>query len=199
MKIILASSSPRRVQLLKQIGLIFDIFPVELDEQQFDYTNPHCLVRNLALAKALIAAKAFTSVEGVSIGADTIVMLEGKIIGKPKTAKEAREILTGLSGKFHEVITGIALVSLDGQKQVVDSVSTRVKFRNLTSLEIDGYIKTGEPMDKAGAYGIQGKGALLVEQINGCYYNVVGLPISRLMEILADFGYNIFIKGKKKE
>jgi septum formation protein len=186
-KIYLASKSPRRRKLLKQIGLNFKSFAVDLNEEILDGEHPIQTVKRLALHKSDAAIGKVKS--GVVITADTIVVLDHEIIGKPKDAKDAFKILSKLSGKTHTVYTGFAIVNLNNKKRIVEYEKTVVTFRKLLPKEISDYIKTGSPMDKAGAYGIQDDfGAVFVKRIDGCYYNVVGLPLQKvyrsLLEIL---------------
>jgi septum formation protein len=185
MKLILASASPRRAQLMAQVGWEFTVRPVDIEEKLSPNLPPEEAVKELALGKALAASEK----DGLIIGADTIVVLEDKILGKPHSTEEALDMLSSLSGKQHQVITGVAVVNPQTGQHWVDAEKTKVHFRILTKEEILQYIKTEEPMDKAGAYGIQGKGALLVQGIEGCYFNVVGLPLVRLASLLKDAGY----------
>ena len=178
-QIILASKSPRRRKLLKQIGLKFKSFSVDLHEEILDGEHPIQTVKRLSLHKMEEAAKKVK--DGILITADTIVVLDKEIIGKPKNEKDAFKILSKLSGRTHEVYTGFAILNMRTKQKIVSYAKTKVTFRKLTKTEILEYIKTGSPMDKAGAYGIQDDfGAVFVERINGCYYNVVGLPIQKL-------------------
>lgn len=179
---ILASASPRRRELLTQVGYTFEVIPSSVEEDMESGT-PQEIVKYNALIKAQDIAREHTT--DIVIGADTIVTVDGKIFGKPKTKAEAEDMLMHLSGRAHQVMTGIALV--EGERCYNDVVVTDVVMRPYSRDEVRDYIKTGEPMDKAGAYGIQGIGALLVEKINGCYNNVVGLPIARLAEILRNW------------
>ena len=187
LQIYLASKSPRRRKLLKQLGISFKSFSVDLEEEVFDGEHPIQTVRRLALHKSEAASIQVRN--GIIITADTIVVLNKEIIGKPKNEKDAYKILLKLSGKTHTVFTGFVVKNLSNGKSILDYERTKVTFRKLTSKEIYDYIKTGSPMDKAGAYGIQDDfGAVFVEKIDGCYYNVVGLPLAKLyrslMEIL---------------
>lgn len=187
LQIYLASKSPRRRKLLKQLGISFKSFSVDLKEEVLDGEHPVQTVRRLALHKSEAASLKVS--KGIIITADTIVVLNKEIIGKPKDEKDAYNILSKLSGKTHLVFTGFVVKNLMNGKSVVDYERTKVTFRKLTSKEINDYIKTGSTMDKAGAYGIQDDfGAVFVEKIDGCYYNVVGLPLAKLyrslMEIL---------------
>jgi nucleoside triphosphate pyrophosphatase len=188
--LILASASPRRADILKQIGLQFIIRASDLDEDQFGQPLlPTEMVQSLALKKAQKVAESIH--EGLIIGADTIVVIEGEILGKPSSPAEAIAMLSRLNGKEHSVFTGVALVEVPGKRSMVSFSETKVQFRSLGISEIATYVATGEPLDKAGSYGIQGKGAVLVEKINGCYFNVVGLPVAKLVTMLKDFGVSI--------
>lgn len=183
MTIILASKSPRRKELLKQIGLRFKIMPSELEEGIGNIKNPEEVVKSLSLMKARhISTK--VSKDDLIIAADTIVVYKGNILGKPVNRKDAFNMLKSLSNDIHSVFTGLTV--LKHKKYINESEKTEVKFTELTDDEIWNYIDTQEPMDKAGAYGIQGLGSVFVEKINGDYFNVVGLPICRLKRILYD-------------
>ncbi|SDF21150.1 Maf family protein [Sporolituus thermophilus] len=188
MGIILASASPRRQELLRQVGCQFEIVVSDVIEDNGQHVPPAELAVTQAKAKALDVAARVSS-DQVVIGADTIVVLEGQVYGKPADADDARRMLTDLSGKEHHVITGVAVVK--GQNIWTDFAVTSVRIRNLSAVEIERYIATGEPMDKAGAYAIQGKGALLVEGISGCYANVVGLPLVTLAGLLKKAGVEL--------
>jgi septum formation protein len=185
-KIILASNSPRRKELLTQIGLSFTVAPANVDESVRDCEAPKDYAGRLALDKARAAAS--RRKEGIVIAADTIVVVGDAILGKPSTPVDARRMLSVLSGRGHEVITGLAVVDAATGRFTVRTSATQVWFRDLSDREIAAYVATGEPLDKAGAYGIQERGALLVERIEGCYSNVVGLPLSLLGEMLREFG-----------
>ncbi|MCE2394988.1 septum formation inhibitor Maf [Candidatus Poribacteria bacterium] len=175
--IILASKSPRRADLLKQIGLEFEVYPSEIEEPQIT-TSPAIAVQELARAKAKAVAAKFGA--GIVLGADTVVVIDGQPIGKPENDAHAIEILTRLSGNRHEVITGVALIDIERKNEVVWSEKTAVYFRKLRQSEILAYVRSGESSDKAGAYGIQGQAGTFVEGIEGCYFNVVGLPLASL-------------------
>lgn len=177
--IVLASKSPRRKKLLQQLNLKFKIISVEINEDQRGKESPAAMVKRLAREKLLRAKK---SVEkGIIITADTIVVLNNKVIGKPVNKSDAKRILGKLSNKTHAVYTGFAVHNSKNEKTIIDFEKTEVTFRKLSNREIDDYIRTGSPMDKAGAYGIQDDfGAVFVKKINGDYYNVVGLPIAKL-------------------
>ena len=185
-KIILASQSPRRRQLLEQMGITgFVVCPAQGEEDMGAHLPPDRLSEALALAKAReVAAQA--GPEDMIIAADTIVTLDHQVLGKPHSREEAVSMLETLSGRHHVVYTGLAV--LRGGKTVSDHEGTEVRFRPLSREEIEAYVATGEPMDKAGAYGIQGRGALLVEGIVGDYFNVMGLPVCKLGQILNRFG-----------
>lgn len=185
-RLILASASPRRADLLSQIGLMFEIYPSNIPEITSKHnTSPELVTQELALQKARSVAERHT--EGFVIGADTLVSLKNELLGKPKNMTHAQEMLTRLSGTCHEVVTGVALIDAKLNKEKTWAETTQVYFRKLCSAEIDAYIETGEATDKAGAYGIQGRGAAFVKRIEGCYFNVVGLPLASLVEQLAEF------------
>lgn len=188
MEIILASNSPRRREILSQLGIQYEVIPSKFEEKALDMT-PENMVMYFAEGKAMSVARKVNK-EAFIIGADTIVYQNG-IMGKPKDNVDAARMLRNLSGVFHAVITGISVVHTPSFNQVTDYERTMVKFKNISDEEIQAYIKSGEPMDKAGAYAIQGIGSLLVEKIDGCYFNVVGLPVYRLSKILESFGYKI--------
>lgn len=179
--IILASQSPRRQELLKLITSDFEIKVSNVDETLPDKITPKEAVMYLSKIKA----EPFADGDDIVIGADTVVALDGKILGKPKSEENAKEMLRFLSGRTHSVFTGVTLAS--DKKTKTFAVETKVKFFELTNEKIDAYIKTKEPFDKAGAYGIQGYGSLLVEKIDGDYFNVVGLPVSTLARELKAF------------
>jgi septum formation protein len=183
-KIILASGSPRRASLLDQIGIPYETVIPEIDESVYGRLPPHELVTELSRAKALSVGNKKAGYPVVA--ADTIVCLDREILGKPLNEEEAFKMLRTLSGRWHRVYTGITVAA--GDRIDTGYEMTEVKFRQLSDREIEEYIRTGEPMDKAGAYGIQGKGALLVERINGDYYNVMGLPLARLWVMLNELG-----------
>ncbi|MES9671040.1 Maf family protein [Bacillus pseudomycoides] len=182
-KLILASGSPRRKELLELAGVPFEIVVSEIEETIGAYSSPADIVMSLALQKASAVVEHHE--DSVVLGADTIVTYESRILGKPKDEAEAKEILQLLSGKTHEVYTGVALISKE--KTVTFYERAEVMFWELTEEEIDAYIATKEPLDKAGSYGIQGKGSIFVQHIQGDYYSVVGLPIARLVRELKQF------------
>jgi len=184
--IILASQSPRRANLLKQIGLEFSIQPSSIDEKIHDNLSYEENVQQLSLHKAQDIARENTS--GIVIGSDTIVVINNKVLGKPSSEQAAFEMLSTLGGKTHTVYTGFALVDVKSGKSYIDYEKTNVTFRRLTDVEITDYIATGSPMDKAGAYGIQDDfGAVFVEKINGCYYTVVGFPLAKFYAAFTQF------------
>jgi nucleoside triphosphate pyrophosphatase len=183
-KVILASGSPRRRQLLELIGIRHEVRPSNVDEKIKGKETPRKHAERLAREKASVFAKA--EPDSVIIAADTIVVINGKILGKPANAVDAGSMLALLNGRNHTVFTAVAVARGSRLKSGVEEV--HVKFRKLTDNEIDAYIATGEPMDKAGAYGIQGFGATIVERIEGDYFAVMGLPIVRLVRLLAELG-----------
>lgn len=187
--IILASNSPRRRELLRQIGLAFTTDPAYVDERVLPGEQPEAYAVRVALEKARAVAQ--RSRTGIVVAADTIVVLGDAILGKPANAEDAMRMLEMLSGKMHYVITGLVVIDSQSGKTLARTAWTKVWFRKLTPEEIASYVATGEPLDKAGAYGIQEKGSLLVEKIEGCYFNVVGLPVSLLGKMLQVFGINI--------
>ena len=185
-RIVLASASPRRSELLESAGISFSVVPADIPEEPLQGESPTAHVLRLAEAKALAVAG---TVEGdIFIGADTVVVCDDEIMGKPVDAADARRMLTALSGKTHEVITGFAVYKREQDRLISDAVSTRVIFKPLTVGEIDAYIATGCPFDKAGAYAIQGGAAYMVRGIEGSYTNVVGLPLCEVVEVLRRLG-----------
>ena len=188
-KIILASQSPRRKDLLKQIGLEFEIDPSNYEEDMTLKMEPNKLAEFLSLGKAKDVAKRHK--DAIIISADTIVAISGEVFGKPKTPERAKYMLEKFSGNAHSVITGFTIIDTETNKQISKSVETKVYFKNLSEQEIKAYIATGEPLDKGGGYAIQGLAALFVEKIEGDYFNIVGLPILALTTELKDFGIKI--------
>ncbi len=180
--LVLASRSPRRIELLEQIGLRFIQSPQDTDERPPPGAAPREAVEMLALRKALAAHEHHQ--DAVILGADTMVVVDGETLGKPADDDEAFRMLRRLGGRSHDVVTGIAIRDGGAAGEMTASESTRVTMRRATDAEIGAYIATGEPHDKAGAYGIQGYGAGLVTRVEGCYFNVVGLPIHRVIECL---------------
>ena len=205
-QIILASQSPRRKELLEQIGLEFEICPAK-GEEIITKTIPEEVVMELSKQKAEEVAAMVSSFgeqhkeittpsDILVIGADTVVAYDGKILGKPVDEADAKRMLTMLSGNTHSVFTGVTLVLIDKSGRAGELVfyeKTDVKMHDMTEIEIDRYIATGEPMDKAGSYGIQGKCAIYIEKIDGDYNNVVGLPITRIYQELKKIGIDIYL------
>ena len=187
-EIILASASPRRKELLKNMGLDFSVVVSDADESLADSSVPPGIyVEELAFLKAAAAAKKLKKrKDKIVVSADTIVVSDGDILGKPKDVSDAFKMLKRLSGRPHKVYTGFCVLRLSDGRMVCRDVCTEVVFRELSDDRINDYIKTGEPMDKAGAYGIQGLGAMLVSGINGDYFNVVGLPVGELAAVLEE-------------
>lgn len=181
--IILASQSPRRRELMKILGVEFKVIADDTPEEINRELSPDKVVCTLAEFKGRnVAAK--LDEDAIVIAADTVVAADGKILGKPADEEDAEKMLNFLSGRMHEVYTGVYIADTGTGRKMVFCEKTEVFFRKLDNEEIKGYIKTGEPMDKAGAYGIQEKGALFVERVNGDYFNVVGLPVCKLAEKL---------------
>ncbi len=193
-KFILASQSQRRAELLRQIGLRFEVMASNVDEESVPKAKPASYVKKLAKLKAKAVAKGLG--EGIVIGADTIVYLDGKIIGKPKDSQDASLTLSELSGKVHKVITGICIINKYTGKTATKSVATKVKFRDLDQNVINWYVGTGEPLGKAGSYGIQSKGAILVEWVKGDYPNVVGLPLTTLAMMLERMDVKLYLENE---
>ncbi len=184
---ILASKSPRRRRLLTQLGFDFKIMPADIEEENVDIRDPAEFVTSLALAKAEAIA-ANLDQKAVILGSDTTVVIDGEMINKPADKEEAYRMLKSLSGRTHTVYTGIALVESVTGRFVTDLQKTDVHFRDLDDDEINAYIDTGSPMDKAGAYGIQDDfGAVFVDNIEGCYYNIVGLPLELFYRKMKEF------------
>jgi septum formation protein len=188
-RIILASASPRRKELLEKIGLKFEVEPSNYAEDMRSGLSPGELAKSISLEKARVVASKHKN--AIVIAADTFIVFRGKIMGKPNTEAEARKMLIRLRGKAHSVITGFTIMDTEENKVLTESVETVVHIKNLTSEEIDAYVKSKEPLDKAGAYAIQGLGSVIVERIEGDYFNVMGLPLSALAEGLKKFGIHI--------
>jgi septum formation protein len=192
MKLILASSSPRRADILRHAGIAFEVFRPNVDESRLPRESAPHYVRRLALAKARTVAEhaARKGHPAIIIGADTAVVVGGKILGKPRDLASARRMLRQLSGRTHSVLTGLALVQVPGGAEIIHVEITRVRFAKMSGKEIDGYLLTGEPYHKAGAYAIQGIGGQFVTRVEGCYFNVVGVPLARLCAMLKDLGWH---------
>lgn len=191
MKLILASGSPRRAEILRQAGIAFEVFTVPVDESRGAGEPPMAYVRRLAEAKVRAVAEGGASAEAPAwaVGADTVVLVDGLVLGKPASAAEARRMLESLSGRTHEVLTGIAVLRLPEGAAQVELESTKVTIAPLSKEEIEDYIATGEPFGKAGAYAIQGRAGRFVTRIEGCYFNIVGLPLGRLYRMLRGLGW----------
>ena len=184
MKITLASGSPRRRELLEMLGADFEVIPAKGEERAEAGLSPEDTVKSLATEKA---EEVFSLVpEGLILAADTIVELDGEILGKPKDSKDAKAMLRRLSGRAHRVYTGVAV--LCGEERIIEAEETKVYFRALSEGEIVAYVTTGEPLDKAGAYGAQGIASLFVERIDGDFFNVMGLPVCRVGRMLSKIG-----------
>jgi septum formation protein len=179
-KIILASGSPRRTEILERAGWPHQVMVAGIDESVRPHEDPPTYVQRLARSKAEAVAQRLEA--GLVLGADTTVVIDGQILGQPTDEADARRMLDLLNGKWHEVLTGIALVRVGGESRV-DYETTRVRFAEMSASEIDWYIETGEAFGKAGAYGIQGKAALFIEEIQGDYFNIMGLPIRLVYEL----------------
>lgn len=190
MEIILASASPRRKEILSLLDIPFKVMVSDADEDVDESLPPYFIAESLSLKKAAAVAKNILT-PAIVIGADTIVISDGKILGKPKDEQDAQNMLASLSGKWHSVISGVTVLDTKSAKSESFYVETKVKFANLSDTEIYDYIKTNECMDKAGSYGIQGKGAKFIEKIDGDYFNVVGLPLQQLYSVLKK-EFNIF-------
>jgi len=188
MKLILASSSPQRTEVLRNAGFLFEVVPAHVDESRREGETAGDFARRLAETKASVVAANLPQAgrPAIIVGADTVISVEGLILGKPADAQNAREMLRRLSGRTHEVITGLAVLSWPKGERRVEQETTRVTFTALKENEIEDYVASGEPLGKAGAYAIQGLGGRFVERVEGCYFNVVGLPLARLYRILRE-------------
>jgi septum formation protein len=188
MKLILASASPRRAEVLRDAGYHFTVLSSAIDETPYPDESPQDLVLRLAQTKADLAAARAVG-PAILIAADTEVVLDGHIFGKPRSSDDARSMLEKLSGRLHTVLTGVALIRLPDVERRSFVESTFVQFAPLSDEEISHYLATGEPHDKAGAYAIQGYAARYIPRIEGCYFNVVGLPVARLQHALSELGW----------
>ena len=187
-QIILASSSPRRSSLLRQIGITFETVPPDVDESRYTFGgDPAGTAERLALAKAKSVAGRVDARGRLLLGADTVVLFEGEVIGKPKDVDDAFAMLQKLAGRSHRVLTGFALLDPQADRAVTGHEWTTVSMRELTDAEIRAYVDTGEPLDKAGSYGAHALGAGLITRVEGCFYNVIGLPLARLLVELKNF------------
>jgi nucleoside triphosphate pyrophosphatase len=191
MKLILASASPRRAEILRDAGIAFDVLPVNVDETPHPGESAEAMCLRLAESKVrgAVARLGAASETAIVVAADTTVEIDGEILGKPESAEAARQMLRRLSGKTHRVLTALSLIRLPDGAARSDLESTAVRFAPLTEEEIDDYVNTREPMDKAGAYAIQGRAGVFVERVDGCYFNVVGLPLTRLYANLKHLGW----------
>lgn len=188
MRLILASASPRRAEILRDAGYHFSILSSAIDETPYPDESPQDLVQRLANTKADLAAARAVG-PAILIAADTEVVLDGHIFGKPRSTDDARRMLTKLSGCTHSVLTGVCLIRLPDVERISFVETTLVTFAPLSDEEITRYLATGEPHDKAGAYAIQGYAARYIPRIEGCYFNVVGLPLARLQQALTELGW----------
>ena len=193
MKLILASASPRRAQILRDAGLRFEIVHANVSERRKRGETARRMTRRLAQAKAQAVVNKLrskpTPARAIVIGADTIVKVNGELLGKPRSPAAAHEMLKKLSGRIHRVVTSVAAIRLPDRAARIATESTRVRFALLNADQIAQYVATGEPLDKAGAYAVQGIGGRFIEKIDGCYFNVVGLPLARLCRMLIDLGW----------
>ncbi len=187
--IILASASPRRKELLQKLGLKFDVDPSSYEERIDPELPPRELAKSLSLEKAKAVAR--NRKNALIIAADTLIVFEGRVLGKPGTEAEACQMLKKLSGKSHTVITGFTIVDTESNTTLSKAIETKVYLRRLSSEEIRAYVRTKEPLDKAGAYAIQGLGSIIVDRIEGDHFNVIGLPLSALAESLKEFGVRV--------
>jgi septum formation protein len=188
-QLILASSSPRRKELLQTLGLPFSVLTSDVEETTKPGLSPREIVEELALRKASAVASRLT--EGIVLGSDTIVVLDGEVLGKPADEADACRMLKSLQGREHTVYSGVALVDVQTGQREVSSSRTQVRIGSMTDREIAAYVATGEPMDKAGSYAIQGIGATIVEGISGDYFTVVGLPLRLTAAMLSRFGVEV--------
>ncbi|MGA7622156.1 MAG: Maf family protein [Candidatus Acidiferrales bacterium] len=191
MKLILASGSPRRAQILRDAGFVFETIPTDADETRHTGEAAEAYVKRIATAKASAAQKLLEKANQrpIVIAADTVVLVGGETLLKPKDADDARRMLRMLSGGFHEILTGLAILNLPDGTETFCVEKTRVEFLPLSEDHIENYLNTGEPFDKAGAYGIQAIGGRFVARIDGCYFNVMGLPLSRVWTELRKHGF----------
>jgi septum formation protein len=192
MKLILASASPRRAEILRHAGFTFDIHAVRVDESQLPDERPADYVRRLASAKARLAAEHATQngERAMIIAADTVISLGRQILGKPSDADDARRMLRLLSGKTHQVLTGLSIVQVPAGPEALHVETTHVTFMELSEKDVEEYVATGEPLGKAGAYAIQGIAGRFITRIEGCYFNVVGLPLACLWSSLRASGWD---------
>ena len=187
--IILASASPRRREILEKTGLKFKVYESDYEENMEIGLKPHKLAIYHSIGKAMAVALKFK--DALIISADTIVVLKDRVFGKPRDKEDARKMLKTLSGKAHTVITGYTIMDAETGKKFSSAVESKVRFKRLNEDEIETYIKSGEPLDKAGAYGVQGLGAVIVKRIEGDFFNVMGLPLNSVAESLKKFGIKV--------
>ena len=180
-KLVLASGSPRRAEILKAAGWTFETMAPNINESRSESEDAVPYVRRLAQSKAEAVAKRFPT--SLVLGADTVVVVDSEILGQPRDPENARRMLKVLSGKWHHVVTGVALMRARENRFVVDHETTRVRFGEMSAAEIDWYVATGEPLDKAGAYAVQGRAALFIEEIQGDYFNIMGLPLQLVYKL----------------
>jgi septum formation protein len=190
-RLILASQSPRRAELMRMLKLEFDVMPADIDESYLKHEIPAAHAERLAREKALVIAQQYP--DAVVVGSDTVVIIDRKVLGKPKSEDDGVAMLMRLQGRVHRVATGIAVAH--GGDVVAETEIVRVKFRSFDEAVAREYIRTGEPMDKAGAYGIQGYGASLVEWVHGDYFAVMGLPVQRMIRMFEQLGYHYNFSG----
>ncbi|RAW10324.1 septum formation protein Maf [Paenibacillus taichungensis] len=192
-RIILASTSPRRKELIASLHLAFEVIPSHADEDTPPEWTPEQTVQELAMRKALAVYRGLEGREqdAVIVGSDTVVVLDGDILGKPVDEADAERMLSRLQGRVHRVFTGVACIDVSNGQSMVQYRQTDVTMKELSEATIRAYVQTGEPSDKAGSYAIQGIGASLIERVEGCYFNVVGLPLSLLSDMLDGFGIHV--------
>ena len=195
-RLVLASASPRRRELLTKLGQVFEVKPCDIDEYKIDGENGEAYVLRTARRKCQVASENTEGEKTLVIAADTAVCIDDDILGKPADENDAVSMLKRLSGREHTVITGLAVKDTLSGVMIDGSIKTSVFFRKLTDEEIESYVASGEPMGKAGAYAIQGLGSLLIRRIEGDYFNVVGLPLNYLYEVLQKFHFNLLNTGK---
>lgn len=187
-KLILASSSPRRIELLRTTGFVFEVVSPDVEERYDDREAPGRFAERMAEEKARVVAQHLAAEpNALVLGVDTVVLAEGVMLGKPDSPAQARQMLATLSGRMHEVVSGVALVEPTTGRKVVAQEVTKVFFRPLSAQEIDEYVATGEPLDKAGAYAIQGRASRFVTRLEGCYFNVMGLPVALVDRLLREW------------
>jgi septum formation protein len=194
-RLILASQSPRRAELLERLGLSFEITPADIDESYLPHESPTAHAERLAREKAETISRREPG--ALVVGSDTIVVIDGEVLGKPRDPAAAVAMLTRLSGREHEVFTGVAVAAGERVESALEPV--RVRFRELDRAECEAYVATGEPMDKAGAYGIQGYGSSIVESIDGDFFAVMGLPVVRTLELLRRHGWRYAFGSLQRE